>query len=404
VAESLITMGELLKKIAIIFRKEWRDSLRDNKSLRMTLLMPIYFVGVFVASSLFVIHMSNQSRATTNEPIKLAVVGASHLPPLLDWLQERGVQVDTVGEDAYQQVERGELDYALVIPVDAREKFLVGEPIELALVFDATNNKIQGAVHFVRQQIWSWNARMGSLRLLSRGISPEVANPVYIRDLNIASDKKMGFFVMASLPMLLILTAFIGSVGFSADMTAGERERRSLESLLITPASSTALILGKWCNSFSLTLTILLVEVVLLVFAFAYVPFKELGLRVDVSLVELTGVFVVLASLALLATSLQFLVSLFARSFKDAQTYMGLMVFIPMVPLFYTLFNPSAYADWFRWVPVLAHQVLIKDLLLGGDIRTVHFFQVWVISALIALLLLSCTIRQLRKPKIVYGI
>ncbi len=397
-------MRELLSKIAIVFRKEWRDALRDNKSLRMTLLMPIYFVGVFVASSLFIIHMSNQSKATNNEPIKLAVVGAELLPPLVDWLQERGVQVDAVADDAYQKVETGALGYALIIPKDAREKFATGESIELALVFDATNNKLQGAVQFVRQQIWSWNGRMGSLRLLSRGISPGIANPVYIRDLNIASDEKMGFFVMASLPMLLILTAFMGSVGFSADMTAGERERRSLESLLITPVSSAALILGKWLNSFSLTLMVLLVEVTLLVAAFAYVPFKELGLRVDVSPLELAGVYVVLASLALLSTGLQFLISLFARSFKDAQTYMGLMVFIPMVPLFYTLFNPSAYADWFRWVPVLGHQVLIKDLLLGGTITAAHFAQLWLVSGVIAVVLLTYTIRQLRKPKIVYGI
>lgn len=142
----------------------------------------------------------------------------------------------------------------------------------------------------------------------------------------------------------------------------------------------------------------------MLVAAFAYVPFKELGLRVDVSPLELAGVFVALASLALLATGLQFLISLFARSFKDAQTYMGLMVFIPMVPLFYTLFNPSAYADWFRWVPVLGHQVLIKDLLLGGTISAAHFAQLWLVSAVAAAVLLSLTIRQLRKPKIVYGV
>lgn len=397
-------LGELLNKIIIVFRKEWRDALRDNKSLRMTFLMPVYFVGVFVASSLFIIHMSNQSKATNNEPIKLAVVGAEQLPSLIDWLQERGVLVDTVGDDAYQKVATGELGYALVIPKDAREKFATGESIELALVFDATNGKLQGAIHFVRQQIWSWNGRMGSLRLLSRGISPSIANPVFIRDLNIASDEKMGFFVMASLPMLLILTAFIGSVGFSADMTAGERERRSLESLLITPASSSVLVLGKWLNSFSLTLMVLLVEVSLLVAAFAYVPFKELGLRVDVSPLELAGVFVVLAALALMATALQFLISLFARSFKDAQTYMGLMVFIPMIPLFYTLINPSAYAEWFRWVPVLGHQVLIKDLLLGGSITAIHFAQLWLISGVIAFGFLSYTIQQLRKPKIVYGV
>lgn len=220
-------MNKFLQTLLIVWRKEWRDALRDKKSLRMAFLMPVYFVAVFVASSLFIIHMSQQSRATTSEPIKLSVVGAEQLPALVDWLQERGIQVQAADEQAYQQVQSGQLGYALIVPEDAREKFATGESIELALVFDATNNKLQGAIHFVRQQIWSWNARVGSLRLLSRGISPAIVNPVMVRDLNVASDQKMGFFVMASLPMLLILTVFMATVGFSADMTAGERERRS---------------------------------------------------------------------------------------------------------------------------------------------------------------------------------
>ena len=392
-----------MNKLFTVFKKEWRDAWRDKKSLRMTLLMPIYFVAVFVASVLFAIHMSQQSRATNAEPIKLPVVGAEQLPALIDWLEERGLKVAPVGDEAYRQVEESTLDYALIIPKDAAEKFATGESIELALVFDITNNKIHGSLNFVRQQIWSWNSRMGSLRLLSRGISPAVVNPVYIRDLNIASDEKMGFFVMMSLPLLLILTAFMSSVGFTADMVAGERERRSLESLLITPTKSSALILGKWLNSFSLTLIVLTVEMLLLGLAFGNLPFNELGLRVNVTLADLFGVFVVLASVAFIATGLQFFISIFARSFKDAQTYMGLMVFIPMVPLFYTLFNPSAYADWFRWVPILGHQVLIKDLLLGGQARLWQFAQVWLVSVALGVLMLWFTIRQLRKPKIVYG-
>lgn len=397
-------MNKFLQTLLIVWRKEWRDALRDKKSLRMAFLMPVYFVAVFVASSLFIIHMSQQSRATTSEPIKLSVVGAEQLPALVDWLQERGIQVQAADEQAYQQVQSGQLGYALIVPEDAREKFATGESIELALVFDATNNKLQGALHFVRQQIWSWNARVGSLRLLSRGISPAIVNPVMVRDLNVASDQKMGFFVMASLPMLLILTVFMATVGFSADMTAGERERRSLESLLITPAPSGALLLGKWLNSLSLTFLVLVVELSLLAIAFAYVPFKELGLRVHVTPLDLLVVLVALMSLAIVATALQFLISMFARSFKDAQTYMGLMIFIPMVPLFYTLLNPSAYADWFRWVPVLAQQLVVKDLLLGGDVPLFAFAQAWLVAVVLAAIFLRFTAQQLRKPKIVYGV
>lgn len=397
-------MNKFIQTLLIVWRKEWLDALRDKKSLRMAFLMPVYFVGVFVAYSLFIIHMNQQSRATNNEPIKLSIVGAEQLPALVDWLQERGIQVEAADEQAYQQVQNGQLGYALIVPGDAREKFATGESIELALVFDATNNKLQGALQFVRQQIWSWNGRIGSLRLLSRGISPAIVNPVVVRDLNVASDQKMGFFVMAILPMLLILTVFMAAVGFSADMTAGERERRSLESLLITPAASGAILLGKWLNSLSLTFMVIVVELTLLAIAFAYVPFKELGLRVHVTPLDLLVVLVALMSLAIVATALQFLISLFARSFKDAQTYMGLMIFIPMVPLFYTQFNPSAYADWFRWVPVLAQQLVVKDLLLGGDVPLLAFAQAWLVAVILAVAFLCFTARQLRKPKIVYGV
>lgn len=392
-----------MHKIWVVFTKEWRDALRDKKSLRMTLLMPVYFVGIFVASTLFAIHMGNQSRATTSEPIKLSVVGAEQLPALIDWLRERGVDVQSVGEDAYQQVEQAKLDYALIIPEDAAEKFATGESVELALVFDMTNSKVHGSLSFVRQQIWSWNARMGSLRLLARGISPAIVNPVSVRDLNIASDEKMGFFIMLGLPILLIMTAFMSSVGFSADMVAGERERRSLESLLITPVTSGSLVLGKWLNAFSITVLVLLVEVFLFALAFHFLPFNDLGLRVNVTPLDLALILLVLVSVAFVATGLQFLVSIFARSFKDAQTYMGLMVFIPMVPLFYSMFNPSAYADWFRWVPILGQQILIKDLLLGGRVQVAQFAQVWLVALVLAIGMLLLTARQLRKPGIVYG-
>jgi sodium transport system permease protein len=390
--------------IFTVLKKEWKDTLRDMRSLRMIFLMPIYLVSVFVASSLFAIHMGQQSRATTNDPIHLSVSGAEHLPPLINWLKERGVAIHPVEGDAYQKVEKNELDYALIIAKDAQEKYATGQSIELLLVFDATNTKVQGSLGFVRQQIWAWQGRIGNLRLMSRGIDPGITSPVYIRDINIASDQKMGFFVIATVPFFLLMACFLGSIGFSADMVSGERERRSLESLLITPAHSSFLLIGKWLNTYLLTLSVILVALILLAIAFHFLPFKDIGLKVDVELMDIAVIFLVLFPIAVLATGLQFLISIFARSFKDAQTYMGLMVFIPMVPLFYTLINPSAYQDWFMWVPVLSHQIVIKNILLGETVSTMQLLQLAGVSILIGMCLLIYTAKQLRKPKIVYGV
>lgn len=390
--------------IFTVLKKECRDTLRDMRSLRAIFLMPVYLVGVFVASSLFAIHMGKQSRATTNDPIYLSVSGSENLPPLINWLKERGVAINSIEGDAYKKVEQNELGYALIIPKDAQQKFSTGESIELLLVFDATNTKVQGSLGFVRQQIWSWQGRIGSLRLMSRGIDPSISSPVFIRDINIASDQKMGFFVIATVPFFLLMACFLGSIGFSADMVSGERERRSLESLLITPAKSSFILIGKWLNSYLLTLVVIIVALALLAIAFHFLPFKDIGMKVDVALADIGCIFLVLFPIAILATSLQFLISIFARSFKDAQTYMGLMVFIPMVPLFYTLINPSSYQDWFMWVPVLAHQIVIKNILLGELVTVLQLFQLASVSILFGALLLIFTAIQLRKPKIVYGL
>ncbi len=397
-------MISTIQKLFIVFRKEWRDARRDKRSLRMAFLPPVYFAAVFVATVLFIIHIKTSSTASVNEPIKLPVMGAEYLPSLVDWLEEQGVAVQPVSGDAYQQVEQKQLEYALIIPVETAQQFAQGESASLWLVYDATNNKIQGSVGFIRQQLWSWNGRMGSLRLLARGISPSVVNPVIVRDMNIASDEKMGFFVMASLPMFLVLLAFIGSLGFSADMTAGERERRSLESLLITPAQSLVVIGGKWLTSLLITLLVLLLEVILLAIAFAFVPFDELGLRVNVTPWDLGAIFCALVPLAFFSVALQVSIAIFARSFKDAQTFIGLLVFIPMILMFYTMMNPSAHEPWFNWVPVLGQQTAIKDVLMGADMSWLALGQFWLVCLPLTLLLLGFCAGQLRRPKIVYGL
>jgi sodium transport system permease protein len=397
------TVSYFYNTLVVILKKELRDALRDKRSLRLAFLPPLYFVGTFVATVFLILHLKNEADGKGKEPIQLSVLGAEYLPPLADWLQEQGLKIKPVGDDAYEQVVQKKLDYALIIPKEAKQQFATGEPVVVWLAYDAANSKLQTSVGFIKQQIWSWNARLGSLRLLSRGISPAIANPVSVRDMNIASDQKMGFFVMASIPMFLILSVFIASVGFTADSTAGERERRSLESLLITPASSTAIVVAKWLACFILTCAVLFFELMLLAIAFNFIPFSQLGFRVDVSVLDLLGIFVALMSLMVIAVSLQQVISIFARSFKDAQTYMGILIFIPMVPMMYIMMNPGANEPWFQWAPVLGHQAVVKDLLLGGSLEFLVLLKFWLVAILSSVAMLVFTASQLRKPRIVYG-
>lgn len=387
----------------LVFRKEWRDAVRDKRAMRLAFLPALYFVAVFAGGVLFTLSLQKEHQVDGLVNVSVPVQGREHFPELINWLVEQGADIQPVETGAYERVANQELDFALIIPADVREQQLRGEQLTLWLVYDAANQKVHSRLGFVRAHIGAWGGRNSSLRLLAQGLSPELATTLQLRESNVASEQQMGVYILGSLPMILLLAVFIGSIGFSADMTAGERERRSLESLLITPASSLSIMLGKWLTSVLLTLAVLILTLGLLWTALAYLPFDQLGMRVDVGWAAMVNVFLTLLPVVLFAVAMQLAIAIFARSFKDAQTYVGLLVFIPMVPGFYTLFNPGVFHDWFLWVPILGQQVTIRELFLGGSLTAAALLRFWLVALILMLTFLAIAAKKLRSAKIIYG-
>lgn len=386
-----------------VYRKELRDALRDKRTLRMAFLPPLYFVAIFVGVVFFAVNMANDKKVAGVNSIPVYVEGEQNLPELVAWLREEGAVIKTIDKDAYQQIKEKKIDFALIIPDEAKQKRAKGESAPIWLVYDGANQKLSSSIGFVRSQLYVWNSRVGAINLMARGIAPDVGNPVTLREDNIADEQKMSVYLLASVPLTLLMAAFIGSVGFSADMTAGERERRSLESLLITPAPTFSLYLGKWLTSVTLTLCILIMQLLLLAVAFRFLPFNQLGLRVDINYIDLINVFWVLIPIIFFAVALQLSLSIFAKSFKDAQSLIAGLVFVPMLLNFYTMFNPGVFYDWWLWVPVLGQAVVIKEILLGGTIAAFAFWKFWLVGIIITILAFWLGIKQLRRPKIIYG-
>lgn len=387
----------------IVLRKELRDALRDKRSLRMAFLPPIYFVAIFVGLVVFAVNIANDKKVAGVSAIPVYVEGAQNLPELVAWLREQGADIKPIESAAFAQVKAKKIDFALIIPEAAKHKRAQGESAPVWLVYDGANQKLSSSIGFVRAQIYVWSSRVGAVNLMARGIAPDVASPVMLREENIADEQKMSVYLLASVPLTLLLAVFISSVGFSADMTAGERERRSLESLLITPASSASLYLGKWLTSTALTLVVLTMQLSLLAMAFRWLPFNQLGLRVDVDVFDLITIFWVLLPVICFAVALQLSLAIFAKSFKDAQSLVAALVFLPMLLNMYTLFNPGVSYDWWLWVPVLGQSVVIKEILLGGTLADFTFCKFWLVAIAITACAFLLGVKQLRRPKIIYG-
>lgn len=396
-------MGILWTTTWVVLKKEIKDALRDKRSLRMAFLPPLYFMAIFVGGVLFALHLANDKKVEGITQVKVPVKNAQQMPDFSQWLSERGVIITPIEGDPETLIKQKIIDFALVLPEDAQSLRSQGKTLPIWLIYDAADAKNASSLGFVRNLFYAWNANQGALQLMAQGIAPDLSTPGWLREKNMASEQKMSIFILGSLPLTLLLAAFIGSVGFAADMTAGERERRSLEPLLITPAPRLAFYFGKWGTAFLLTLSVLAVQMLLLALALAFLPFNQLGLKVALTAADYFKIYMAIIPVTVMAISLQIGIAILAKSFKDAQTLVGLLVFIPMMPLTYTLFNPGEFEPWWLWVPVLGQAAVIKNIILGQAIPAYAFSIFWLVSAGFTTLAMALGAKQFNRSKIIYG-
>ncbi len=210
--------------------------------------------------------------------------------------------------------------------------------------------------------------------------------------------------LFAMLPMFLILAAFIGGLNVAIDTTAGERERKSLEPLLVNPVSRAALTTGKWLTTCLFGFAAALLTLVMFLVMMRFVPLEQLGVQLNLGGRQLLLMSVLIIPLALLASSVQMLVATFARSFKEAQTYVNLLLFLPMIPGMVTTVYPLQAATWMTLVPVLSQQLLLVDIMGGEPVAALSLATASVATALFAFLCLALTSWMLQQEKIIFGL
>ena len=209
--------------------------------------------------------------------------------------------------------------------------------------------------------------------------------------------------VLAFLPMMLVLAVFIGGMQIAIDTTAGERERGSLEPLLVNPAPRFSLVAGKWLASVIFAWASLLLTFGVLLVVLERVPMPRLGIRFEIGTAEISAVLAAVLPLGFFSSAAQMLVATFARSYKEAQTYVSFLMFLPMLPALASILSPIDAAPWMTLIPLLGQHVLVTDAL-GGDIRSPLSF---VVSALTigvaAVVCLGVTTRLFHRERIIFG-
>ncbi|KGF80714.1 hypothetical protein IA69_16915 [Massilia sp. JS1662] len=373
----------MTSKFLVVFKKEFRESLRDRRSLGLlalfTLMYPV-LLGVLLHQWI------DRATKPEREGIVLAVIGGAQAPTLMAQLKQKNITVrDTppMEEAAIGDLLRAHKAAAVLrLPGKYASDYAAMRPARIELWYDSSTE--QDGRRDVEEVLNAYGANIASARLLAHGVSPAALSPVQVQRYDTGTTAARSAGLIGGILGFLFFPAFICGLSAAVDSTAGERERRSLEVLMAQPIRTWELVAGKWLAAAALAVIGITLELMLAHAILSWMPLEEIGMSWRVSWGRLLLVCLASVPLSLFAAAMQIAVAMNARSFKEAQSVLSIVMLVPMLPGLAVSMLELKTASWMYLVPMLSNQTLLRETAKGGDIGLLPFVLTFLCSALAA--------------------
>jgi sodium transport system permease protein len=354
-----------MKALTTVWLKELTDIVRDRRTLAIALLTGPLMIPVLILGMGKLI--SNRISTQLEKPLHVPVVGATNAPNLVAWLKGQNIVIEPAPADPDAAIRSQQEDVILRIDGKFGEQWRGSIPAVVEILHDSSRQDAQIPVERMQSLLDTYGQGVGALRLVARGIAPTTAQPLRVSDRDLATPEARKGAVLAFLPYMLILFSFLGGANLVLDATAGERERQSLEPLLATPARRTVIMSGKILAA--CTMAVISITLTLAAFKLSF-QFQQFGMKVDVTLLSTLRILAVLLPIILIGTCLLTLIAAGAKSVKEAQGYLQILVLLPMIPTVLLMVNPVKNQLWMLTVPFLAQNQMILRIVRGEAISS----------------------------------
>ncbi|WP_422346865.1 ABC transporter permease [Stenotrophomonas sp. DR009] len=349
----------MMSTLMTVMRKELRDLSRDRRTLLLTLLFgpllyPVLLLGMGKLAE-------SRVRTQIEQPLQIPTIGADNAPNLVRFLAAQGLNTAPAPKDLAEAIRSQEIDVALRISDDFGKDWADGKPALVEVIKDSTRRAAEVPSARLEAALATYNGQVGALRLMARGIDAQVARPLDVARQDLASaEAKRGMILSMLLPVLLTLTSFIGGAYLVMDATAGERERQSLEPLLATPGSRSAIVSGKIAAACVVGFVSLLLTLVAFKVSAQIAP-GNIGRQFNMNVASMLQMLLVMVPMLMIGTSLLTFLSAAAKSMKEAQSHMTWLMLLPMMPGYALVAYPLKSELWQYAVPFLSqNQMLLK--------------------------------------------
>ncbi len=382
-----------------VYLKELTDALRDRRTALMVLFASILTGPVtLVLVAQFVSGLEEKASI-----LKVRIVGQEHAPALVNFLQRSDVQIEAAPKEYEALVREGRLDAVIVVPPDFDSRWLTGEGAKVEIFYDDSRTDAGPAIRQAERLLRAFNRETGMLRLVARGVSPDLVEPVKVDHVNAATPRQKGAFLLFLIPMFAILSPLLGGMTLAIDSTAGERERGSLEPLLGNPVPIGQLVVGKWLAAWTFASVVAVLTLGGFVIAASLYAGKRLAALMAFGGPEFLAFVAVVVPFAAMTSALQMLICTYGRSYREAQTYVSyLATVVSFVPVI-VLFTGMKDSLWQLAVPVLAQQVVLGRVIRGDTLAPVDWLMPSLMAFVLTAIFVALVARLLRDERIVFG-
>jgi sodium transport system permease protein len=381
-----------------VFLKEVKENLRDRRTL-----ISAFLTGPLLGPVIFVMLINvtlNRELDKAEKPLPVPVIGAEYAPNLLDALRAGGVVPGAAVADPAQAVRKQDADVVLRIASNYGKAWRKGESVQVELFYDSSQRDANTSVERVTQLVEGYARQQGAMRLVARGMSPSTAWPLQVAKRDQATPQSRAVLMFAMLPYFFVITIFMGGMYLAIDLTAGERERQSLEPLFANPVPRWKILCGKLAAISVFSTTSLLISLLAFAVVGQFIPAEKIGMELDLGVHFAMYVLLLMLPLVLLLSALQSMVAAFAKSYREAQTYLSLLMLVPLIPSALLSFMPIKAQAWMYAIPLLGQNLGIMQLLRGDGVSAEQIGLCLAGSLAAALIAVLVTIQLYRSERL----
>ena len=393
----------MMRVLGAVALKELVDNFRDRRAVMSALVFGPLFGPVLFA--MLVSFTLDKAISEIDERVELAVSGASHAPNLVQFLEQNEVVITALEVDAdgaRAAVREGKHGLVMLIPASYAQAFSSAQPAAVQLFSDSSDNRTGKYASRVRKIVAGYGAQIGLTRLLARGVNPEVSRAVVLDDVDVSTPAGRAMLVLGVVTYFVLFSMLMGGLYLAIDATAGERERGSLESLLTLPVQRSTVIWGKILATCCYMLLSLALTLAAFTISVRFVPLASLGMSANFGPVEAGRVFLLVAPFVLLGAGIMTVVASFTRTYKEAQTWLGLVLLVPTLPIIFAGLYSLRPSNALMAVPSLSQHLLMTSVLRDEPLQDIHI-AISVGTTLLAGLLLAGLAARLYRREAILG-